>query len=422
MRNFIHLMNLTPFLILLIAINSIGPYLSISIGNTTFWWIIQITTLLIFYSYKQIFENQERDVQMRIVLLYIIWNLFCIFRGLFVAESYWDWKGLTNNSMSLLIPVIAFSCTNLLFWQSILKFFLRFGIPLFFLILPLMPPGAYGFYLVPIGFLALFYPVVPMKGKIFILIFTSLVLFSDLGARSNIIKFIFPFLCLFFYYYRSFFLLKVLKTMRLVFIILPWILFSLAVTDTFNVFRMEEYLGKEIVEKKVGDNGEIIEENLTADTRTFLYIEVLQTAKKYNSWLIGRSPARGNETEYFALHSDVTGREERLGNEVAVLNIFTWTGLVGVIFYFFVFYQASYLAIYKSHNSFSKILGLFVAFRWLYAWVEDINYFTLDYIFIWVMIGLCFSKPFRIMSEIEVKCWVNGIFKKKKSFIKFSFS
>jgi hypothetical protein len=78
-----------------------------------------------------------------------------------------------------------------------------------------------------------------------------------------------------------------------------------------------------------------------------------------------------------------------------------------------VFYRATYLAINRSNNIFIKTLGLFIAFRWIYAWVEDVNTFTLSYTFLWLMIGMCFSRSFRAMSNKEFESWVHGIFGKR---------
>jgi hypothetical protein len=132
--------------------------------------------------------------------------------------------------------------------------------------------------------------------------------------------------------------------------------------------------------------------------------------------LFGRTPARGNDSNLFGLHQLrelKTGKKERYANEVSILNIFTWTGLIGVILYFFVFLKASYLAVVKSNSFFMKLLGLFVAFRWVYAFIEDFSNFNLYYIFLWIMIGMCFSKEFREMNDEEIKYWVEGLFKKK---------
>ncbi len=86
---------------------------------------------------------------------------------------------------------------------------------------------------------------------------------------------------------------------------------------------------------------------------------------------------------------------------------------MGVILYFLVFSKASYLAIFRSNNTMIKIIGLYISFRWTYAWVEDFSRFDLSYFFLWVMIGMCFSKSFREMNNADMKIWVLGIFNER---------
>lgn len=130
--------------------------------------------------------------------------------------------------------------------------------------------------------------------------------------------------------------------------------------------------------------------------------------------MLGRSPARGNETDHFAeFNEEITGRPERLRNEVGILNVFTWTGVIGTVLFFLVFFKASHISIYRSNNIYSKLIGLYVAFRWAYAWVEDAQAFDMNSCLIWLMIGLSMSSSFRQMSEAEVKLWLWGIFNQK---------
>ena len=67
----------------------------------------------------------------------------------------------------------------------------------------------------------------------------------------------------------------------------------------------------------------------------------------------------------------------------------------------------------NSNNTYSKMIGIFVAFRWIYAWVEDINNFSLTTYFLWVIIGFCLSSKFRKLTNLEIKIWIQGIFEKK---------
>ena len=409
------LLRIISFSILLVAVFSVtlhpAPLTDIItyLQNTTAWWLIIVLILFVFWLYNYYFFK-KRDIQnMKVVQWYLLWIIICIFRGLFIAQTYWDWKGLIGNTFGLLVPIVAYTATNKVILQSILSFYVKYTLPLFVIFAFIISTDAYGFYLVPISFLMLFFPVLPTPWKWVVAAITLLVLTIDLGARSNVIKFGLPVFFMLIYYSRARISVKLFEFVRKLLIIIPFILFLMAISGVFNVYNMDQYIKGNYKAPERDSKGQIVEDNLKNDTRTFLYIEVLQTAKIYNSWLIGRSPARGNISESFG-EEDENNRGERLGNEVAILNVFTWTGIVGVVLYLFIFYRASYIAINQSNNVFSKMIGLYIAFRWLYAWVEDINYFTLTTVFLWLTIGLCFSKSFRSMSNNEVKYWVRGIF------------
>ncbi|GAA4459052.1 hypothetical protein GCM10023189_32210 [Nibrella saemangeumensis] len=304
--------------------------------------------------------------------------------------------------------------------QTILATWVKFALPSFFLFLPFFIYGdAIGRYLVPISFLLLFFPVIQNKWKILIISFSLFVLLSDLAARSNIIKFIVPFIFSVLYYFRLFLSVKFFELIRLLLCLLPICLFYTGITGIFNVFKIDEYIGEEFTTTSI-EVGEKVEQNLKVDTRTFLYIEVLSSALKNDYYWFGRTPARGNESASFgsiALEELKTGKMERFSNEVSILNIFTWTGVIGVVLYFFIFYHSSYLAINKSNNFIIKIIGLCVTFRWAYAWVEDFSLFDLSNIFLWIMIGMCYSVRFRAMSDNDITIWIRGVFDKRYHFI-----
>jgi len=405
-----------PIATFLVAINSIATSVQfktgLPIGNTTMWWIIQAIILSLFFYAKVMFCTKQQTDLMLVLTVYLLWNIFSIVHGLFIVETYWDWKGLIANTMSIMIPSIAYAATHTKVTSTLLAFFIRYGVPFFAVVMLITYGVGYGYYLAPISFFLLFLPVLPKKWKFIILALTTVVLLADLGARSNIIKFFVPLCIGLLYYVRHILTKTILNTMRLSLLALPLILFSLAETDTFNIFNMGEYIEGDNSFNSVGFDGEVTEQSLIADTRTLLYVESLYSAEKNNYWIIGRSPARGHESILFGFY-DVNGRGERLSSEVSILNVFTWTGIIGVILYFFIFYKASYLAINESNNFFSQLLGIFIAFRWAYAWVEDFNNFNMFYFSLWLMIGLCFSVSFRKMTNSDVEQWIQGIFDKK---------
>ena len=402
------LSNIAPTSLVIICILTIISYTKLDLQVPTYlYWFISFNILLFFIILPYFSVKKKPLILLKILLLYYFYS---IIRGFFIAESYWDYKGLISNSFALLLPVIAQTAINKKILRDIYAYYLKYGLFLIFIIFPFIRTDSYGFYLAPLSPLILF---IPILARPWLFVMFSLALFTvfiDLTARSNIIKFVVPIVLLSFYYIPIFRNKGFMGIIRNVFFIFPFLFLFLALSDTFNIFKLEDYIDYNITTISTNIGEKPVKEDLRADTRTSLYIEVLQTAKKHNSWLIGRSPARGNETVLFGEEmKKITGRAERLGNEVAILNIFTWTGLVGVILYMLVFYQASFLAVNRSNNIFSQILGVYIAFRWFYAWVEDANYFTSNTFTLWLVIGLCYSDEFRKMSNLEVKLWVRGI-------------
>lgn len=404
------------FCILLITIPSIVQWSKFPfLGITFFWWIIQIIILVLLVKMKRKYLNPIDDKVILVVKLYLIWNVICVVRGVFVADNYWEWKMLVNFSMVLFLPLFINIATNKIMVQNIFRVWIKYAVPAFVLVIPFIYSDAFGSYLAPILLLLLWFPLLPKKWKFIAVILTVFTLLVGQTARSNIIKFSVALLFGFVYYFKEFIPIITYKIGRVFLLIAPLLLFALAITGVFNIFNIEEYVEGDYKSVEVID-GKRKETTAVADTRTFLYAEVLISALKHNYVLFGRTPARGNDSNSFGLHQLRelnTGKKERYANEVSILNIFTWTGFIGVILYFFVFLKASYLAVVKSNSFFMKLLGLFIAFRWVYAFIEDFSNFNLYYIFLWLMIGMCYSSDFRMMTDEEIKQWLTGVLGKR---------
>jgi hypothetical protein len=409
-------MNVSPvkiisYGILLITISSSGQWSSLFIGTTIFWWGVYAFILIMFLFLKK-YYNTSNNNNTKWIRALLIWNVICICRGVFEASNYWEWKNLVHAGIYLLLPLSIYISTNKAILQTIIRAWMKYALPAFLLFLPFLYADGLGQYLMPVGFILLFFPILPFKWKVIVLILTLFIIFRAPDARSNVIKFSASLLFGLLFYFRSVIPSNIFKLSRLLLLILPLALFIIAVWGDFNIFKIKDYLktDKNII---VGDQ----QNDIGADTRTGIYKEVISSAVKYKYVWFGRTPARGNESvRYGDYLSSVLNTEkmERFSNEVSVLNIFTWTGIVGVALYFLVFYSASYLAIFKSNNIFIKIIGLNIAFRWAYAWVEDFSNFDLNNLFLWLMIGMCVSKTFRIMTNSEIKLWIAGIFNKSK--------
>lgn len=406
--NFIHIC------IFLISLSSILQWTVLPINNTFIWWSIYAFILVIVYKSKfKVYDIQNRS-SFNFIKLYLLWNIICVARGFFVAEDYWEWKHLISTAMVLLLPLIAFTATNTFYNQKIINSWIKIVLPTFILIALFIDYGAYGRYLIPISFVLIFFPMLNTNWKIISLLIGIFVITIDLGARSNVIKFLVPFLIGLIYYFRSSLTYRILVFIRVLFLFSPFILLYLGITNTFNVFKMNDYIkGEYRIESHAEWEGD---GDLTVDTRTFIYQEVIFSALKYNYSLFGRTPARGNESPSFGWQIDKElkrNKNERFTNEVGIANIFTWTGLLGVFFNFLIFVKASYLGLKKSNSWAIKLLAIYVSFRWFYSWVEDFSRFDLSTVFLWICIGMCLSKSFRRLNDFEFRNWIRGIFDKR---------
>ncbi|MBO0590875.1 hypothetical protein I2486_05585 [Cellulophaga sp. E16_2] len=396
---------------IVITLFSVDVYSHMPIDSTVVWWILLTGIIIYFIFGKKEFYNPINNKNIQYVELYIYWNVICVARGFFVAESYWEWKFLIQFGLVLSIPICIYTVTNTFWVQKMVQQWIKYLLPAFFLMYIVLFNEGVGHYLVPVSFILLFFPFLTKKWRIIGILVAFMVFAANLGARSNVIKFVIPIILSIVYYFKILANNKVLKVVRMLFIILPFILLYLAMTNTFNIFKMSDYIEGDYRAAQEQDVGGPAD--LTADTRTFLYVEVISSALKYDYVWLGRTPARGNESPYFGPGIDAdlgTNKMERPSNEVSILNVFTWTGIVGVILYFLIFFKATYLALYKSKSRIMKIIGVYLAFRWSYAWVEDFSKFNLSYFFLWVTIGICLSEDFRAMTDNEFKNWVRGIF------------
>jgi hypothetical protein len=417
---YISFKNILSSLIVLLTIISVNQWSIFPIGNTYTNWIIYSIITILFVKGIKYYYDESNLSNLLFVKLYLIWVIISSTRGIFEAQNYWDFKSLINSGLALLMIVSIYIFTNPLVIKAILSKWLMYAFPLFFVLMFFLTTDSYGFYLMPISFFLLFLPFFDKKWRVAIVLISLFVVLVDLDARSNVIKFFVPFLFSFLFYIKRLVNFKLFKIIFFASFFFPFFFLFLGITNKFNIFQIDKYISGNFEEKKkIGNQVKVAD--LKSDTRTFLYKEVIVSAIKNDYMLMGRSPARGNESDAFGLHAAEelkTGRYERYGNEVSILNIFTWTGLVGVILYFLVFLKAAYLAITKSNSNFLRIIGLYVTFRWIYLWVEDPNIFNINNILLWMVVAMCYSEQFRNMSDFEFKNWLSSIFKSQPNLIR----
>lgn len=389
------------YAILLISVSSVLQWCELPIGNTFLWWLLDGLILIQFF---RLARMQKRILSIFVFLLCV--GVSFIYGATMQAETYWDWKSLVGHLMVFLLPLAVYVFSKPEILSSVLHFWLRRAWIILLILTPFLGSDAFGRFLVPYSFLALFFTVLNSRNRIIVVIAYGVTIILGSESRSDMLKFSVCLLLGFVYYIpivRSFFKLWQ-KEIVYVLWAAPIILFGLGVTGVFNVFNIEKELGLEgKYVMKSADTGD--DYSALADTRTFLYVEEITSAMRNNYVIQGRSMARGYDSFYFG-ENDESKRGERASCETSILNIFNYFGVIGVIIYLWIFVSASYKAIAHSKNMYVPIIGVYVAFRWLFGWVEDFSNFDLNYLFLWIMIGICFSEKYRNMTNQEFVGWI----------------
>lgn len=309
------------------------------------------------------------------------------------------------------LPMAALVFGNPIYLPYILRCWFKYAWIILVLLIPFLQSNAYGRFLVPFTFLTLFITQLNKKYIILTIIAYLITIFLGYDSRSDMLKFsvcmILGVSILLSHIWKK---RKLIWSITITLFVSPIIFFILGTTGVFNIFNIEEELGLEGKYEIKNSGGD--EYSALSDTRTFLYIEELQSAIVNNYIIFGRSIARGYNSVSFGDWSDENmgiKRGERQSCETSILNVFNYFGIIGVIIYFVIFFRASFLAILRSRNIFIPVIGIYIAFRWLFAWIEDFSRFDLNYLFLWIFIGICYSPIFRNMSNQEFKKWLYKI-------------
>lgn len=368
---------------------------------------ILLIILLLRYFFKTDKSHRLRDyLPINIYSVYIAISILC---GYFVPNGYWMWKVFIINQITLLFILFLYYFSSPYNVFYFLKKWVKYAIIAFIPFSIFMTKDSYGIYLGPIIFLLIYLKHIPFKYRIVLLILSVLAC-SDLGARSILFKFIPAILLGITLLLKIKIPRKIFNISAIIFFITPIIFFTLGVTGIYNIFQYQNNSSKQLTQIKINKEGERIEENLLADTRTFIYRSVLTSSVVNNSILFGMTPAKSAFVEEF--DNKIT-RQTGRKNECGIANLYTWCGAVGVILMMFIYMQAVRLAINHSKNYSIKLLGVYIAYRWIIFWIEDIQDPTIDNVILYMMIAVAYSKAFRNMSDIRFKLFVSNLFKVK---------
>lgn len=386
---------------------------------TVFDWILKVLLFCYFYGAARTYV-QLRDMDKSgyvSVLLFLGWITFEFVRAFCFADGYWMWKYIVDSLLGMSIFIVVFLAVHPLWLQGIYRIFLRNY--LWMVLLAVAVTQAHnpnGLNYLPYSTLLLFWRYIPLK-KRFLLLAIVMLFFVTQEQRNDVLKMLMAgFIGLSITYFAKLIPLRFIKLAHALLLLLPIVFVVTGYLGIFNPFKMDDYIKGDMKREVKDESGENYDDDLKADTRTFIYTNVSYTMDLYDAWLMGRSPAYGDEGP-FGIASDIdyeTHLRGRYGNEVQIMNILLWYGVIGCVLYFLMYARASFLAIYRSKSIIMKGIGIYVAFLWMWSFIWEITKFEVFFMMNIAFLGVCFSKKYREMTDNDFKQWVWGIFYKKK--------
>lgn len=386
-----------PYYIVLITYYTIAPSCIIDLrpnatGTFILNGIIIFFSLLLFFK-KNIYANQEL-----IFKIYIYYILFEIIRSYNYIEVYAHVNALISNSLALLVVAMIPMFKSPLFVQRCLRIWLKYIIPLFYILYftGWLNLGAYHWMLFPLFFIVIFIKYLNWLWRIVLLMPIIMIIPLDSEARSQVVRALFSLvLILLFFFKKDVFGYKITKYILFTFILLPYIFLLYNTLAGYNIFT------------EIGDKTNQKYEN--SDTRTFLYEEAISSSINGNYVLLGRTPARGHDTEYSWANTFNTKNMERSSDECGTTTLYTWLGLIGLIIFSLINFYSIRNAYIKSRSISLKVCAFHLCFVWVYFWIETfmvVNIITITIVMLW---GICTSESFQSMSDQDFKRWFKGI-------------
>lgn len=388
-----------PFIIFILTVFDI-IVLSFGIVNSTVSWFLSrsctlLQLFLIFRILQFVLANfKSLIVEKEIIVLSTIYFVIYFIYGLIkivLKEDTVDSTLPLNSCLWILQFLMVFCFMHEPVFFNFYKIWTKYFILVFLLfMLPLVNPFNWEIEYLPVCVLMLFWNVLKMKDRALIII---LVLMNVMigGQRSQIVRMAF-YILIALMFYTPLINARLIKAFNLLLYIIPLFFLYLATFSDFNVFSDSG--------KFIGEDTEVAGENINDDTRTFLYVETIESSLDNGYYLLGRSPASGYNSPLFEMRNNIVGFT-RL-SEVCVLNVYTWTGVLGLTLFMCIYIYTSFRCLYKSNNRYMRMVGLAISISWLMNWFANSNYSICAYhTIIYMLMGLSLNDHLLALNDKE---------------------
>ena len=148
-------------------------------------------------------------------------------------------------------------------------------------------------------------------------------------------------------------------------------------------------------------------ERFSEDTRSEVELYYYQDMETLD-WLIGRGMS-GMVAAPIGIEDNDDSSGLRDGIETDYLNIILKGGLMSFLLVLFIAVPAMLYALFKSRNSLSKAAGFWILLWLISLYPSTVTTFTMNFILVWIAIGIGYSKTIRSLNEETLRQYFRGI-------------
>jgi len=346
------------------------------------------------------------NIPRRPLILYfalLSWNFFCLVRGGLNSSAYADWKGVTTSAMgglSVCVPIILIVAMNNEYSLRIFNFFILM-MKVTLVLVPLQivkilaSEESYAHIVIPALALLMLTPFLPYRKKSLIFLVIAIAFVLTIEWRTNELRIILLFAFLIAAYFRRMIPNSIFNMVNIIVFCIPIYFLISGIVTGKSVFEEQSH---DSGQSTVSANGQQVE--LSGDTRTLLYTEVLADLVANNDLWLGKGVNAKYKSNIF---TDDAFKFGRANVEVGALKTLMYTGIVGLVLNALILIAAIFLGTNRSNNSLTKFFAFFLALHWMLLFIENMISYNIYYYILWMIIGLCLSKKFRALSDADIR-------------------
>jgi hypothetical protein len=354
---------------------------------------------MIFYGIKLIKPNIHNKYLFILFTIYCIWFLLVIIRGFlpnyqFIKDLLFDAE---HGLLLYLLPLVLLFPQNIFFYKKLFTvivilagIFIVYDLVFLNKLLNVSnyftdlssPQYAYEHFVkslsVTSGFLILTYRYQPVRVRWFsLLVALTAILFAIIRARRGLL-----FLSICPLVIGSI-IYAIMEKKKLLFLGIYVVIISIFMATSFKKNSTDNGIFGLLVDRVDADSRSPVEHCFYADMKT-------------TDWIIGR----GMNGQYYCPDIDLkdkTGYRDVI--ETDYLNIILKGGLISITLLLLITIPAIIKGLFFSKNLFCKAAAI-----WILLWLIDlypstVNTFTLNYLLVWISIGICYNKTFLDIPE-----------------------